>query len=104
MRRLETTPELIAFLGDAARDVPNRLCDRLAAPAKRLCGLIERLELRAHAAHCFEERSLELVDMQCRRELIREAANHRDVLHAIRGALVMLQLEQSDVAVAEAHW
>src|SRR5690348_3895786 len=103
MSGLETASELIALFGDASRDVADRLRDRLTATAKGLRRFIEGLELRAHTAHRFQQRRLELVDMEGRRKLIREAANHGDILDAVCRALVVLELEQADVAIAEAH-
>ena len=73
-------------------------------PPRSACAdSFERLELGAHAPHRFEERRLQLVDVQRRRQLIGKAANHRDILDVVRGALVVLELEQSYVAVAESH-
>ena len=104
MSRFEAAPELVALLGDTARDVADRLRHRFAAASQRLRRYVQRLELRADAPHRLEEWRLQFIDVQRRRELIREAPNRRHVLDAIGGAFVVLELEQTDVAVAEAHW
>src|SRR6185312_5411219 len=103
MCRLEAAAQLLALLDDAAGDVGDRLRDGLAAAAQRLRRLVERLELRAHASHRLQQGRLQLIDVERRRELIGEAPDHRDVLDAVRGPLVMLQLEETDVAIAESH-
>ena len=41
--------------------------------------------------------------MKRRRQLVGETTDHRDVLDGVGGAFMVLQLEQPNVAVAEAH-
>ena len=101
LRHLERAADLLALLGDAARDVADGARHRLAAPAQRARRVGERVELLAHPIHRFQQRAAQIVDVQRGGELIREAADQRHLLRRVRVRLVVLQLEDAHRALAE---
>ena len=101
LRHLERAADLLAFLGDAARDVADRARHRLAAAAQRARRIGERVELLADAIHRLEQRPSQIVDVQRGRELVREAPDERNLLRRVRVRLVVLQLEEAHGALAE---